>query len=141
MADVIERIEHDHREVEQMFEQFDASRDPAVAAKLCDELDKHTKGEETAVYPVFADEVPGEKKLVDEGEEEHKEARQLIGRIRQTEDAGHLADLMTQLKEAVQHHVNEEETEMLPKARQGLDPARLEALGDDFEAAKDAAAS
>jgi hypothetical protein len=136
MPDVIETIEHDHREVEQMFSQFESTRDRAVADKICDELDKHTKAEEAAVYPVFADEVEGEEKLVNEGEDEHKKARQLIGRIRQTEDDEHLADLMNQLKEAVQHHVKEEETEMLPKARSGLDQSTLDRLADDFEAAK-----
>ena len=106
------------------------------ADEICDELDKHTRGEEKAVYPVFADEVDGEKKIVEEGEDEHKEARQLIGQIRQTKDEDHLVELMTQLQQAVEHHVKEEETEMLPKARQGMEPTRLEQLADDFEAAK-----
>lgn len=139
MADVIERIEHDHREVEQMFSDFEATRERSIADAICDELDKHTKGEEKAVYPVFEAEVPGEKPLVKEGEDEHKEARQLIGQIRQTTDEDHLAELMTKLKEAVEHHVKEEETEMLPKAREGLDAARLEEIGADFQDAKDAA--
>jgi hemerythrin-like domain-containing protein len=138
MADVIESIEHDHREVEQLFSQFESTRDRSIAEKICDELDKHTRGEEQAVYPVFADEVPGEQSLVQEGEGEHKEARQLIGQVRQTKDEDHLVDLMGQLKQAVQHHVQEEETEMLPKARQGLEPGRLQELADDFEAAKEA---
>jgi hemerythrin superfamily protein len=141
MPDVIESIEHDHREVEQLFTQFESSRDRSIADKICDELDKHTRGEEKAVYPVFADEVQGEQKLVKEGEDEHKQARQLIGQIRQTKDESHLAELMTQLKQAVQHHVQEEESEMLPKAREGLEPARLEELADDFQAAKAASAS
>jgi hemerythrin superfamily protein len=137
MPDVIATIEHDHREVEQLFTQFESTHDRALADKICDELDKHTRAEEAAVYPVFADEVDGEQKLVNEGEDEHKKARQLIGRIRQTEDEDHLADLMSQLKEAVQHHVKEEETEMLPKARDGLDQTTLDRLADDFEAAKE----
>src|SRR4029450_3106166 len=141
MADVIQSIEHDHREVEQLFSQFESTRDRSIADKICDELDKHTRGEEQAVYPVFADEVPGEKALVQEGEGEHKEARQLIGQVRQTKDEDHLVELMGELKQAVQHHVKEEETEMLPKAREGLEPGRLEELAGDFQAAKDAAAS
>lgn len=141
MADVIERIEHDHREVEQLFSQFESTHERSIADKICDELDKHTHGEERAVYPVFADEVPGEQPLVQEGEGEHKEARQLIGQIRQTQDEDHLVELMGKLKQAVEHHVQEEETEMLPKAREGLEPTRLEELADDFEAAKEASSS
>ena len=139
MPDVIERIEHDHREVEQMFAQFKQNPDVSKAMEICDELDKHTKAEDTAVYPVFADELSDEKTKVNEASEEHKEARQLIGQIRNTKDTGHLTELMTQLEQAVQHHVQEEESEMLPKARRELPSEELDNLGEQFEEAKSAA--
>jgi len=136
MADVIELIERDHREVEALFADFQSSRDAAIATKICDEIDKHAQGEEKAVYPVIASDVPGGEKMANEGEDEHKEARQLIGRIRQTSDPGHLAELVNQLQQAIDHHVKEEETEILPKTRAALDESRLEELGKDFEEAK-----
>ena len=43
---------------------------------------------------------------------------------------------MTELEGAINHHVREEESEMLPKARKALGTERLNELGDDFEAAK-----
>ena len=136
MADVIELIEKDHREVEGLFADFQSSRDPSVATKICDEIDKHAQGEEKAVYPVIASDVPGGKKMANEGEDEHKEARQLIGRIRQTSDPDHLADLVNQLQQAIDHHVKEEESEILPKTRDALGQSRLEELASEFEAAK-----
>ena len=48
----------------------------------------------------------------------------------------HLADLVRELERAVSHHVNEEENEMLPKARTALDAERRNALGAEFDAAK-----
>ena len=74
--------------------------------------------------------------MTGEAVKEHKEARQLIGRIRQTSDPEHLAELVGELKTAIQHHVQEEETEVLPKTRQALDAVRLDELGAEFEAAK-----
>jgi hemerythrin-like domain-containing protein len=139
MPDVIDRIEHDHREVEQMFAEFKQSRDKAKAVEICDELDKHTRAEDTAVYPVFAEELSDEQSKVKEASDEHQEARQLIGRIRNTEDEGHLVELMTQLEQAIQHHVKEEESEMLPKARRELPTSELDDLGTRFEEAKEAA--
>ena len=136
MPDVIELIEKDHREVEGLFATFEASEDESVATQICDELDRHTAAEEKAVYPVIASDVPGGVPMVKEGEEEHKEARQLIGRIRQTSDPNHLAELVEELKEAIQHHVREEESEILPKTRKALAPERLEQLGREFQAAK-----
>ncbi len=81
-------------------------------------------------------EVPEGRKLADEGEDEHGEARQLIGRIKNTEDESHLTELVTELEQAVSHHVQEEVSEMLPKTRAALDDRRLSKLGDEFQAAK-----
>jgi len=136
MPNVVDLIEHDHREVEDLFAKFTSTHDAAVAAQICDELDRHAAAEEKAVYPVFGDEVPGAKKLVEEGTEEHAEARQLIVRIRQTKDADHLDQLVSELEQAIQHHVSEEESELLPKARESLTETRLSELGQDFQDAK-----
>jgi hemerythrin superfamily protein len=135
MPDVTKLIEQDHRELEGYFSQFKSSQDPKIAETICEELDTHASAEEQAVYPAFG-EVPELKKLVEEGEEEHGKARQLVGRIKNTTDPEHLAELVTELESAVNHHVQEEENEMLPKAREAFDGARLEQIGDEFEAAK-----
>jgi hemerythrin-like domain-containing protein len=138
MPDVIERIEHDHREVEELFAAFKSSPKKETALEICDELDKHTRAEDQAVYPVFAEELSDEKAKVKEASDEHQEARQLIGRIRNTQDDGHLSELMVQLEQAIQHHVREEESEMLPKARRELPSEELDELGQRFEEAKGA---
>jgi hypothetical protein len=137
--DVVEKIEHDHREVEELFAEFEASRDRAVALKICDELEIHTAAEEAEVYPVIAEEV-GDEPMVAHAEEEHDEAKLLIIQIRGTTDPDQTVDLVSQLKVAIQEHVHEEETEMLPKAREELSGEELKDLGDRFEEAKDAAA-
>jgi GH15 family glucan-1,4-alpha-glucosidase/hemerythrin-like domain-containing protein len=139
MGDVVDLIEQDHREVEQMFAEFKKSHDKSKAIEICDELDRHTKAEDEAVYPVFEKELSNEKAKIDDAEDEHKEARQLIGRIRQTDDEGHLVDLMNQLEQAIKHHVEEEESDMLPKARNELPAEELDELGDKFEEAKESA--
>jgi hemerythrin superfamily protein len=139
MPDVVDLIEQDHREVEQLFSEFQSSKSRSIATKICDELTKHTAAEEAEVYPVIASDVSGGKDLAQEAEKEHGEARQLIGRVRNTKDEQHLSELMTELQQAIQHHVQEEETEMLPKARQDLPTERLNELGQKFEAAKRAA--
>src|SRR4051794_1748484 len=136
VPDVTKLIEADHREVEGLFAQFKQAASKSLAMQICEELDAHASAEERVFYPVVRDEVPEGRKLADEGEEEHGEARQLIGRIKNTEDEDHVAELVTDLEQAVSHHVQEEESEMLPKARTALDDGRLSALGNDFQAAK-----
>jgi hemerythrin superfamily protein len=136
MADVTQLIEKDHREVESMFEQFKTSKDQAIANRICDELDAHASAEEKVFYPVVDSKVSGGHKLATEGEEEHAKARHLIGRIRQSSKGDTIEDLIGQLEQAVSHHVREEESEMLPKARQDISPDRLDELGEEFERAK-----
>jgi iron-sulfur cluster repair protein YtfE (RIC family) len=139
VADVVDLIEQDHREVEQLFSDFESSHDSSVATRICDELTKHTFGEEQAMYPVVAEQMNDGKRLAREAEKEHKEARQLIGRVRNTTDEAHLAELMSELEQAIEHHVSEEEHEMLPKARQEISSDQLDQMGRDFEEAKQAA--
>jgi hemerythrin superfamily protein len=136
MADVVDLIQSDHRAVEVLFAKFQQDHDPDIATQICDELDRHTFGEEQAVYPAIGAQVPDGKKLMSEAVKEHKEARQLIGRVRNTSNPDHLAELMTELEHAIQHHVHEEETEILPKTRQALDATTLAKLGEEFEQAK-----
>ena len=136
MADVVELIEQDHRAVEQLFAQFEASKDAAIAERICDKLTTHTRTEESAVYPVFRDRLSNGKEMIGEAETEHDEARQLIGRVRNTTDPEHLASLMLDLKQAIQHHVREEESEILPQARTEMSGTALGELGEQFEAAK-----
>lgn len=138
MPNVVELIEKDHREVEELFSKFESTGDSSIALTICDELDRHTAGEENAVYPVVAAEVPGGKRIANEAIDEHKEARQMIGRIRRTEDPAHVAELVSELKQAIEHHVEEEESELLPKTREALGADRLDEMGRAFEAAKGA---
>jgi iron-sulfur cluster repair protein YtfE (RIC family) len=134
--DVVDRIEHDHREVEELFAEFNASRERSVALKICEELEIHTAAEETEVYPVLAQEAH-EGDEIAEAEAEHEEAQVLIDRIRATSDDTALPALVAELQRAVQHHMAEEETEILPRAREELPAEELEELGERFEEAKD----
>jgi hemerythrin-like domain-containing protein len=134
--DVVTLIERDHREVEELFAKFASTGDISVAREICDALDRHATGEERAVYPVVAAELPNGKQMAGEGEDEHAEARALVERLRVTEGAAPLAALVAELEMIVEEHVDVEETEVLPQVRAVLDPGRLESLSRDFQSAK-----
>lgn len=136
MPDVIELSEREHRQVEALFQNFRETGNSALVSNICDELDAHAAAEEQAFYPVVRDEVPSGKKLAGEAEDEHGEARQLIGRIRRTSDPDHVVELVNELEQVVSHHVDEEEQEMLPSARRSLGEDRLAAIGSAYESAK-----
>jgi hemerythrin superfamily protein len=136
MPDVTKLIEQEHRQVEALFENFRESGDSQVLTMLCDQLDAHAAAEEEAFYPMVRDDVPSGKKLAEEAKDEHSEARQLIGRIRRTSDPDHVVELVNELELAVNHHVVDEEEDMLPLARNTLGEDRLVAAGSAYESAK-----
>jgi hemerythrin-like domain-containing protein len=134
--DVVDKIEHDHREVEGLFAEFNDAPDRELALKICHELEIHTVAEEEAVYPILEEELTNEEDQVEEATDEHQEARDLIAEIRSVEDLNELTRLMGQLEAAISHHVDEEEAEMLPQARRELPDEELEDLGEKFDEAK-----
>src|SRR6266511_4667279 len=136
MPDVTKLIEQEHRQVEALFENFRESGDSQVLTTLCDELDAHAAAEEEAFYPMVRDDVPSGKKLAKEAKDEHGEARHLIGRIRRTSDPDHVVELVNELEQAVNHHVVDEEDDMLPLARRALGEDRLVAVGSAYESAR-----
>ena len=124
--DACDLLDADHRKVEMLFGQYraaDASQKPDLAQQICMELVVHATIEEEIFYPAFR-QATKEDGMVDEAEQEHDEAKDLIAEI---EDAEATDALMRQLQEAIEHHVDEERKEMFPKARKatGLDLVQL----------------
>ncbi len=137
MPDVFDVLEQDHRLVERLFEQYEQSDDAALAEQICGELTLHTSLEEQLVYPVLGRDVPDGSELEQEARGEHNAVGGLIARVR---SAGFGSDdtprLMQEMKTAVEHHVEEEESEIFPKMRASLDEERVDELGEQVSELK-----
>lgn len=132
MADPIQILTHDHREVERLFREFESTGDRGIAMKICTELEVHTTIEEELVYPILARvDTPLER----EGEKEHEEADELVRQAKAEHDPAHLRQVMAQLKQAIQHHVGEEESEAFPKLVQQAS-GELHQIGPTMERRK-----
>jgi hemerythrin superfamily protein len=130
MTDVFTLLTEDHRKVEGLFAQFQQTSDPNVALEICQELTVHAVLEEELVYPMLATKV--DVGLAQEAREEHRQAKELISRIESGVGNGDdVSDLVQQLEEAVQHHVEEEETEVFPTMQQKL-PDLVNETGPDY---------
>jgi iron-sulfur cluster repair protein YtfE (RIC family) len=129
MPNVIEALKRDHRNVEELFSTFESSEDPSVAEQICSELELHTAAEEQIVYPALRQAVTGGDKLADEAEQEHAQAKQIIGRIKRTTDPEHLSEVVGELKQAIEHHVEEEEGTVFPKMESDVGATELDAMG------------
>lgn len=137
-TDVVDLIMQDHREVERL---FDALKDepenrPNLLPVLTTLLTAHSRAEEAEVYPVAAAEA-GEKEEVSHSQQEHIEADQLLAKLAATDPKSPDFDKALQnLVDAVTHHVEEEETKVLPGMRSNLSDERRTELGEAFTASR-----
>lgn len=131
-VNAVELLRQDHRKVQDLFEEFEAadsrSRQRIVDQALT-ELEIHAKLEEGLIYPAIR-EVLDEEDLMDEALEEHHAVKLLIKELRKMgpKDERYRAKFKV-LAEMVKHHIEEEESHILPQAEQSdLD---LSELGQD----------
>lgn len=130
-ADAIKLLKDDHKEVKTYFKQYETLEDDAerraLADKICTALTVHATVEEEIFYPAVREAIDDDD-LLDEAEVEHASAKQLIAEIQAMDVNDRLFDAkVTVLGEYIDHHVEEEETEMFPETRESdLD---LKALG------------
>lgn len=137
-VDVVELIMQDHREVERLFDELKDSPEkrPNLLPVLTTLLTAHSRAEEAEVYPVAAAEA-GEKEEVSHSQQEHIEADQLLAKLASTDPMSPEFDTVLQnLVDAVSHHVEEEETKVLPGMRSNLSDDRLAQLGEAFVASR-----
>lgn len=140
--DAIELLTQDHRNVKELFEKYENLSDRSTASKkklatqICLELTKHATAEEEIFYPAVREANGDNEDLVDEATVEHASAKELIAQILEMEPGDDLYDAKVKvLSEQIEHHVEEEEKEMFPKARKAkLD---LAALGEAIAARKE----
>jgi hemerythrin-like domain-containing protein len=136
----IDIIKKDHRTVEGLFAQYEELGDQAyehkkeIAAQIIVALEQHTEMEETLAYPVFKDAFGvQDDKMVEEAIAEHGVAKDLIAELKElSPEDEQLEAKMTVLRENIQHHVEEEETEVLPKAQEEVSEEDMSALGEEM---------
>ena len=138
--DAIALLKADHREVEELFEQFEKAtgdgRKQKIAEQICLELSVHSSIEEEIFYPACEGKV--EEDLLKESYVEHDGAKVLIAEIlKGGPDDEYYDSKVKVLSEEIEHHVEEEEKRMeglFAQARKaGLD---MDALGEQLAARK-----
>src|SRR5690606_9233501 len=105
---------------------------PILFPTLASLLTAHSRAEEAEVYPVARAEA-GETDEVAHSQEEHEEADQLLRELSELDPTSAQFDTkLTELIEAVTHHVEEEESSVLPGIKRQLDDQRRAELAKAF---------
>jgi len=144
--DAIALLTKDHRTVQKIFKQaekLDRQEDSEELQQLvqtaCEELTLHAQLEEELFYPRVAEMVQeNDQDLVQEALVEHNSAKQLIAQLEQMgpEDESYQATFKV-LGEYVNHHIEEEERQIFPKAKKAK--VDLEEIGQMILERKQAA--
>lgn len=134
----IDLLEQQHREVEELFEEYEDAGERAVKSKerLCreisDQLAIHAEIEEKLFYPESKQE--NTEEILRESLEEHLAMKRLLADLMESGPSDEQFDAkMKVLKEQVEHHVEEEEKELFPKVRKSCSKEELEDLGERMQ--------
>lgn len=144
--DALDLLIADHNRVRGLFARFkkakesdDASTMHSIAPIVFEELEVHTTIEEQVFYPWAHDLSDEVGDLVDEGVQEHHVVKMLMEELQALESgADEWVAKMTVLIENVEHHAEEEESEMFPKTRSNTSANDRATLAEQLEAKKKA---
>jgi hemerythrin-like domain-containing protein len=139
--DAIGLLKQDHETVRGLLKELEraASKDGAKQEKLLREIESelrvHTKIEEEIFYPAFKASVSKKEdvKLYYEAVEEHHVVDLVLPEIRKIEPGSpEFAAKVKVLQDLVEHHAEEEEGEMFPRARKAMDKGQLQSLAEEL---------
>jgi len=135
----IQLLKDDHKKVRGLLAELEGTtargtkKRTQLLATIGKELRVHTKIEEEIFYPALreAGEKSDDEKMYFEALEEHRAAGELVlpDLEKTAPDSEKFSGRAKVLKELVEHHADEEEKEMFPRARKLLSAAELNSLG------------
>ena len=144
--DAIALLTEDHKKVRALLTELADTTNRAektrseLLAKIATEIEVHTTIEEEIFYPAFkeAGEKGEDNKMFFEAMEEHRAAGELVlpDLLKTDVTTDQFGGRAKVLKELIEHHADEEEKEMFPRARTLLGKEALVDLGERMAARK-----
>jgi hemerythrin-like domain-containing protein len=143
--DAIALLKNDHKNVKQLLKRLESTTDRNSAQreqlleKIENEVKVHTTIEEEIFYPAFKQSIrtKSDAHLYYEALEEHHVVDLVMPKIKDADaDSEEFAAKAKVLKDLIEHHAEEEETQMFPKARKAMGTAMLRELGEELRQRK-----
>ncbi|QJQ94669.1 MULTISPECIES: hemerythrin domain-containing protein [Halomonadaceae] len=139
--DVIDILTTDHQEMLELITQIERATDPAQRRELADtviaEIMRHSVAEEMYVYPVMEKHIPNGADEVEHDKEEHDEIVQVMKKLEDADASDAVfMEYVQELKQQLDHHANDEESDQFPKLRTHISADDLVDMGEKVENAK-----
>jgi len=140
--DAIALLKQDHEKVRGLLGQFEnatGARRQKLLTQIEKELKVHTTIEEEIFYPAYREAArkKEDKKLFFEAVEEHHVVDMVMPEMNDGSSPEELKAKAKVLKDLVEHHAEEEEKEMFPRARKAMDKDELRSLGEMMQRRKE----
>jgi iron-sulfur cluster repair protein YtfE (RIC family) len=135
MMNAIQLLKQQHQDVRDLFERIEQAEDTSekenILRELADNLAAHMTIEETIFYPAA---FTSDESRYSEAVKEHASAKRLLVELLEmSTDDEKFDDKVTKLQEEVEHHVEEEESQLFKTAKQELEADELKRLGDEMK--------
>ena len=143
-TDAIALLKSDHDKVRGLLSKLETAaqrggdRAMALAHQVEQEVKVHSQIEEEIFYPAYRDaaQKKSDKQLFFEAKEEHHVVDLVMPEMDEPGSTEEFAAKAKVLKELIEHHADEEEKEMFPKAKKLFDRDELRELGQRLEQRK-----
>lgn len=142
--DAVAVLISDHRQVDDLFKQFDLYDDTTaenlkrdLVRDITRELSIHAAVEEQVLYPAMREALPDGEKEVRDSLADHQHVKETLAELERTDpnDAS-FAPKVKALASAVIRHVEEEENDLFPRLDAALGQQRMSELGQALDKAK-----
>jgi hemerythrin superfamily protein len=138
MPTIFDLLTEDHNKVKGLLAQLQETGDGAgktrdkLFAEIKKDLDIHAEFEEQVFYPK-ARAATGMDDVIEDGLEEHSEAKELLGKLEaMNSTSAEWLNTVEELTEAVEHHAMDEEKKLFPKARKIMDDADAQSMAEEY---------
>ena len=143
--DAIETLEKDHDRIRSLFSEFDETTDPQELQDCFDKIGNiltiHAEAEEQVLYPEAIN-CEGTSELIAKGHQEHGKGDQMVMEIKSLNPSeSQFKQKVKELQSFMLSHLEEEENDLFPKVRQGMDDRKLEQLATEIKHTKAEVAS
>jgi hemerythrin superfamily protein len=120
-AELLERLEAEHRQVEELFARLEKAETESQQRPLVDQLvaslTQHMEVEERDVYPEV---YKIDSEMEEEAEIEHRLGREGMATLQEMIGQPGFGAAVAMLQAGISHHVEEEEGEVFPKLREAM---------------------
>lgn len=143
--DLISDIRTDHRQVLAVFDKLERTRDVrrqrTLTADVIDLLMRHRVAEELHLHPLVCSTLPDGAEILRHDVAKRAITQHVIERLERLDPTAPEFDTwLRNLMAVVRHHIEDEESDLLPRLRSQCNPNQLAQLGVDYRRTRQATA-